>query len=152
MTGWAMGVLTDQTTGVTFYALNEDGTVTPIPPAESVGAPSTIHTAEGIAYMVVASPNAGNLDEEQTEKVISMSLPGSASLSAYQWLELNSPSGFGQASIEVTDQTFGGEPSHVISFQTLPQVGHIVYLRVGSCIQWHGLGQRPRPRGSGSAI
>jgi hypothetical protein len=138
MTGWAMGVMANQSTEVTFYALNSDGTVTPIPSVETAPAASTIRTPQGTVYRVVASPNAGNVDEEQTETVITMSLPGSASLSSDQWLEFESPSGFGQASIEVTDQTFGAEPSHVISFQTLPQVGHTVFLRVGSCIQWHG--------------
>ncbi len=138
MTGWALGVSADQSPEPTFYALNGDGTVTPIPSVEGSPAASTIRTPQGTVYRVVASPNAGNVDEEQTETVITMSLTGSASLSSYQWLEFDSPSGFGQASIEVTDQTLGAEPSHVISFQTLPQVGQTVFLRVGSCIQWHG--------------
>jgi uridine phosphorylase len=53
-------------------------------------------------------------------------------------LEFESPTGFGQATIEVTDQTMGAQPSHTITFQTLPSAGHTVFLRVGSCIQWHG--------------
>lgn len=70
--------------------------------------------------------------------LLSMSMPGSGALGAYQWLEFQSPDGFGQATIEVTDQTLGAQPSHLITFHALPQVGDTVYLRVGSCIQWHG--------------
>jgi len=65
-------------------------------------------------------------------------LPGSTSLATYQWLEFESSTGFGQVTIEVTDQTLGARLSHVISFQTLPEVGSAVYLRVRSCVQWHG--------------
>jgi hypothetical protein len=137
VTGWSLGVI-DPTSAISFYALNADGTATPLPPAEATPEASTIHTEQGTVYRVVAAPNPGYVDEIQTGTILNMSPPASTALDNYQWLEFHSSSGFGEASIEVTDQTLGGQPSHVISFQTLPSVGHTVYLRVGSCIQWHG--------------
>ena len=138
VSGWALGVVSTSSTALTFYALNANGTVSPIPSTSTGPAPSTIRTGQGTVYSVVASPDSGHVDAIQSGAVVTMSLPGSASLSTYEWLEFVSPSGFGQANIEVTDQTLGAQPSHVIGFQTLPLVGHTVYLRVGSCIQWHG--------------
>lgn len=137
VTGWSLTVVAGSSS-LSFYALNADGTVTQIPSASAGPAPSTIRTEQGEVYRVVGSPNSGHVDEIETGTVMSLTPAGSASLDTYQWLEFQSASGFGNASMEVTDQTLGAQPSHVISFQTLPWVGHAVYLRVGSCIQWHG--------------
>jgi hypothetical protein len=138
MTGWALSAVSTTEAPVTFYDLNADGTATPIA-SSIVSAPTpSIEGEGGTVYDVVDASNSGHVDVMQTGTVLKMSVPQSTTLTAYQWLEFQSPSGFGQASIQVTDHTLGTQPSHLISFQTLPGVGRTVYVRVGSCIQWHG--------------
>ena len=138
MSGFSLPVPVPPGTAVTFYALNADRTVTPLAPAGPGPLPSVVSTSSGTTYRVVSSSDAGHIDQVGRGTILDLSLPGSGSLSPYQWLEFESPTGFGQATIEVTDQTMGAQPSHTITFQTLPSAGHTVFLRVGSCIQWHG--------------
>lgn len=137
-TGWILPAPAAAGATVTFYALNADGTVTPLAQSGIGNPPATIRTVQGRAYRVVESPNPGSVDVAAPSTLMDMGVPSSKPLAAYQWLEFDSPAGFGQASIELTDQTLGAQQTHVIDFQTLPRTGHTVYLRVGSCIQWRG--------------
>lgn len=138
ITGWTLSASSGQGTAVSYFTLNADGTVTLIPGSGPSVVPSSIRTPHGRVYQVIDQANSGHVDVLQTGGLAKLVLNVSSPLSAYQWVEFQSTAGFGQATIELTDRTLGGQPSHVISFQTLPSVGHSVYLRVGSCIQWHG--------------
>jgi hypothetical protein len=138
LTGWTLPVVATPGAALGFFAMNSDGTVSPLAESGGAAVPSTIHAADGRVYLVVDRPDSGHVEQltTSTTPVLNLSIPGS--LSAYQWVEFHAPSGFGHATIQLTDQTLGTDASHVISFATLPQVGKTVYLRVGSCIQWHG--------------
>jgi hypothetical protein len=138
MTGWSLSVLTSSASALGFYAENSDGTVTALNAAGAVGVPATIRTDQGASYRVVERAGTGNVEHRTVSSPLSMEVSGPAPLTAYQWLQFHSDAGFGNATIRVTDIVDGASPSHSISFSTLPRVGHTVYLRVGSCIQWHG--------------
>lgn len=68
---------------------------------------------------------------------LTISLPPSRSWTSYQWVELSSTADLGRNTFTITDNVRAG-PSHDISFNSLPRVGGTAFLRVGSCIQWHG--------------
>ena len=138
ITGWTLSASSKQGTPLSYFSLNSDDTVTPIPGSGPSAVPATVRTPQGAVYHVIDQASSGHVDVVQTASLAKLVLERSSPLSMYQWIEFQSPTGFGDATIELTDQTLGGEPSHVISFETLPRVGHTVYLRVGSCIQWHG--------------
>jgi hypothetical protein len=96
--------------------------------------PTATEISVGVAVPTAADVPPATMATSTT--LLSLAVPGT--LTSYQWLEFSAPSGFGRATIKVTDQTLGAQASHVISFETLPRVGSTVFLRVGSCIQWHG--------------
>jgi hypothetical protein len=133
-TGWVLSVSTGVDTPIDFYALNHDGTATPLgsPHVASAGIREGAHT-----YTVVQG-GAGHIDLLGIATRMTMHVPQAAPLSDYRWIEFHSPSGFGEATVRLTDQASNPDSARMITFKTLPRVGHTVYLRVGSCIQWHG--------------
>ena len=96
--------------------------------------PTATEISDGVAVPTAADVPPATM--AASTSLLSLTVPGA--LTSYQWLEFSAPSGFGRATIQVTDQTLGAKASHVISFTTLPRVGSTVFLEVGSCIQWHG--------------
>jgi hypothetical protein len=57
--------------------------------------------------------------------------------SRFKWLELESPIPIGDANVVVTDSPLASL-THQITFTVLPRSRNRVYVRVGSCLQWHG--------------
>jgi len=87
---------------------------------------------------VVQRAGGGHVEIVDRAATEQLHLPAGRPATAYRWLEFDSASGFGVSSIAVTDQPDRADPAHIMIFQTLPRAGHAVFLRVGSCIQWHG--------------
>jgi hypothetical protein len=129
--------------GFRIYAVNVDGTVTPLstpPGVTSSGTASQVTTSDGHVHPVRISASEGSIDtasEYEATRSFTLTIPPGTDLADYQWMEMRSPSGFGRSRIELTDNLTGGA-SHVIAFNTLPRVGDSVFNRVGSCLQWHG--------------
>jgi hypothetical protein len=126
------------------YVQNTDGSVTPLPPPVGDRASNpvsrTVTTPDGIVHPVRPAASEGSIDEAtiiRDTQTFAIGVPPGTDLSSYQWIQMQSGSGFGRSRIEVTDDLPAG-PSHVIAFNTLPTVGDSVSTRVGSCLQWHG--------------
>jgi hypothetical protein len=135
------------TTGASYriYALNVDGSVTPLASASSSAAqgptPQSVTTPDGTVHAVRISPSDGHVDTTSVSKEFSLTVPAGTDLSSYDWMEVRSPTDLGSSRIQVTDSIQGG-PSHVIAWSTLPGIGTSVFTRVGSCLQWHGYSTR----------
>jgi hypothetical protein len=126
------------------YVLNADGSVTPLPPPAGDRASNpvarTVTTPDGVVHPVRQGALEGSIDSATTipaTRTFTLSVPAGTDLASYQWMEMQSGSGFGRSRIELTDNLPAGPP-HLIAFNTLPSVGDSVYTRVGSCLQWHG--------------
>jgi hypothetical protein len=129
---------------LSLYALNADGTVSPLAPTATV--PSrfvvpaqarTVTTADGHTH-TVATGRGGVVEAAfvGNQNVVALDVAPGTNLAAFHWLELSWPTGLrlGQYSvIDGLDQS----PS-VIGFRTLPRVGNHVFVQVGSCPQWRG--------------
>jgi hypothetical protein len=74
---------------------------------------------------------------EVTPKRFVIQPPPGSTWSQYRWIELDSDIGFRQGTVTITDLSEPGN-THDITFKTLPRTGNRLYVRVGSCIQWHG--------------
>jgi hypothetical protein len=136
--GWTMVLPSTALQDVVFYALNPDGTVSPLP-RDGGNAPSAVvvRGRSGQSYRVVTGRTSGHVDGVPSS-LLALSVPGTAPITGYQWLELHSDSGFNSHIILTDDATPLHDSPHNISFDSLPRAGNTVYLRVGSCIQWHG--------------
>jgi len=134
--GWALSAVAPPGRPVHFYALNADQTVTPLDEA-GTGAPSKV-TVNSRSYAVVDRAGTHNVESVNVLPMMNLSVPATTRLTDYKWLEFDSPTGFAESTIRVSDQTDWTDLTHVMAFNTLPRVGRTVYLRVGSCIQWHG--------------
>jgi hypothetical protein len=82
----------------------------------------------------------GTVDTTTTDHQLIVSPPPGASWSDYRWLEINTPTTFGQDRWAVYDDQ-SGDPGHQIIFRTLG--GSAIRVYVGSCAQWHGYGSMP---------
>jgi hypothetical protein len=128
------------------YAVNADGSVTPLPSAAG-GAqdhsplPATVTTSDGVVHPVHPMRSEGHVDgaSAKPSKIFTLTVPAGTNLSSYEWMELKAPSGLGNSRITVTDST-SATPSHSIAWNTLDSTGTTIYTRVGSCLQWHGYG------------
>jgi len=136
----------DVAKGATYriYILNADGSVTPLPPPVGDRASNpvgrSVTTSDGVVHPIRLSALEGSIDSATiipATRTFSLTLPAGTNLAAYQWMEMQSPSGFSRSRIELTDDLLAGPP-HLIAFNTLPSVGDSVFTRVGSCLQWHG--------------
>lgn len=124
------------------YVLNADGTITRLPTTKAKNGMTSTATSEvldGTYYPVRPSLGDGSVDSAVTRRATNIylvHLPSDIVLAHYEWLEMSAPR-FGRDDYVLTDQVAAGQ-SHAIGFNTLPQVGSHVFVRVGSCIQWHG--------------
>jgi hypothetical protein len=127
------------------YALEADGSVTPLPSAASNQSdspvPSTITTPDGVVHPVSLTGPVGHVDGATAtqSKIFTVAVPKGTNLSSYEWLELQASSGLGNSDVTVTDSISAGQ-SHAITWNTLASTGTTVFTRVGSCLQWHGYG------------
>jgi len=135
--------LTPGTGPVALYALNADGTVSPLAPSAGVpanlvmpGDAEVVTTSDGRTHRV-SSESQGVVDSALVggQRLLALDLPASTDLSSYHFLELSAPRGLGLGEYRIDD---GNDSSPgLISFRTLPRVGHHVFVEVGSCPQWH---------------
>jgi hypothetical protein len=121
------------------YAVNRDGTVTPIKGSPN-DAPLSTAVSMGGTYPVRLGFEAGYVDSAvgtsgtQTWQV---QLPKGMTPADYGWLEFRSSSALRNAAYTVSGPSaLGAAP---IEFQTLPRSGHRVFVEVGSCLAWHGV-------------
>jgi hypothetical protein len=63
-----------------------------------------------------------------------------AGLDAYRWVELDSATPFGEGEVTINADP-PGIPNMTIDAGTLPRAGKRLFIRVGSCSQWHGYGK-----------
>ena len=133
---------------IDLYALNADGSVTPLTPtpgsqsgAVGTSPSTTVITEGGQSHPVVMNAAIGRIDSVTTvpTDVTTIHLPSGVSTTSYHWLELNGPAAFGNTSFTLTDD-LGAPVGHTIDFNTLPRVHNHVYVGVGSCLQWQGYG------------
>lgn len=137
--GWYLSIQASTPGGVSYYSLNQDGTMSALHSTSAAPAPpKSVRDEQGGTHLVVQRPGNGGVEDMATSPEVAMAISGGEPLTNYHWLALHAPGGFGNATIRLTDQPAGTDPGHIISFQTLPRVGDTVYVRVGSCIQWHG--------------
>lgn len=61
-------------------------------------------------------------------------------LAAYKWLELKSATPFGKGEVTINADP-PGVPNMTIDAGTLARAGERLFIRVGSCSQWHGYGK-----------
>jgi hypothetical protein len=138
---------------IDLYALNADGSVTPLEPMGGSGsgvvgvAPLSAPVALAHhVYPVIANEAIGKIASEVSvpSDVSTLNLPAGVSTTHYQWLELSGSNHFKTASFTLTDQ-IGAPSGHNIEFNTLSSAGkHQVYVGVGSCLQWQGYGSASR--------
>jgi hypothetical protein len=125
------------------YALNGDGTVTPLSGQEDVTGSSQpvsdITTPDGVVHPVRNANAEGHIDAASKEEVhtYTLTIPARADLASYQWMVVGSSHPLGSSQFVVSDSLEEGA-SHAISWNTLPRAGNEVFTRVGSCLQWHG--------------
>lgn len=123
------------------YTVNSDGSVTPLTSQASNSVGSVV-TFDGTAHPIRINDSEGHIDtttRTASTEMYKLTVPAGTNLDSYQWMEMQSRSGFGHSRIEITNSLTGG-PSHIIGLSTLPSVGNSVFTRVGSCLQWHGYG------------
>jgi len=129
---------------VTLYTLNADGSVSQLTPlAAPTGTvtesgATSIATTGGAAHSVVAGV-AGDVDHVGTPPadVHRLTFAKGTTLARYGWLEVRSSRNLGSGSFTLTDDPTA-PTGHNLSFSTLPRAGKKVYVKVGSCLQWHG--------------
>jgi hypothetical protein len=121
------------------YALNVDGTLTPLAGTSGQTASASVTTPDGIVHSIRPTGGEGVMDSESeaTWRSYNVVVPQGTNLSEYQWMMLQSPRALGSSRVKITDSLVGGLP-HVIAWNTLPRTGYQVFTRVGSCLQWHG--------------
>jgi hypothetical protein len=127
---------------VTLYALNPDGTVSPLAPMATVPAKlvapagaGSVTTSDGRVHLQSAE-SGGVVDGAfvGNQRVLALDVPRGTELSDFHWLELSSRSGLGPGQYNVVD---GRDQSPgLIGFQTLPRAHGHVFVQVGSCPQW----------------
>ena len=130
---------------VALYAMNADGTVSPLVPKAAVSpalvttAPSSaVVGADGRSHPVSdASRGQVELATGGPNQITALALPAGTDLSAYHWLELSSTSRFGAGRYAIV--AGNDAAGTLVSFRTLPRAGHHLYVQVGSCPQWRGL-------------
>lgn len=90
------------------------------------------------------SPPQGELKEAVSPNLIEVSgnryvmeLPKGSTWSNFQWLELISDHALPLGTVTITD-LYGPGNTHDITFKVLRRSGNHMFVRVGSCIQWHG--------------
>jgi hypothetical protein len=137
-TGWSLAAAIPDGGQLGIYAINADGTASELTRMGTGAAPTSIQVPNGPAYRVVRRAASGYVDAFTVGSELTMQLPPAPQRTAYRWLEFDSPSGFGDGTVTIGDKLGQTDASHLITFRTLPRAGNTVYLRVGSCIQWHG--------------
>ena len=65
------------------------------------------------------------------------SIPPGTTWSSFRWIRITSTTPFGTRNVDITDDPTQSS-NHDIKFGILPRSGGTVFVRVGSCIQWHG--------------
>ena len=143
-------VMPEQLSPLQVYSLNSDNTMSPLGISTTVassvvsaGIAHSVRTSDDVLHRVTTEDVRGSVDSGGTtsELVVSLDLPSGTRLSSYQWLELRATRPLPPGSVVLTD--IPGNPSHEITFNTLPTTHTQVSVPVGSCQQWHGYRSSP---------
>jgi hypothetical protein len=146
--GFTMAIPVSRQERPELFALNADGSVSPLPPTPGAESKllgrtplTTVVTQDGVVHQVVGGGALSGIDvaTRALNTLITLHLPGNVTSTSYYWLELNGSHPLGTSSFALTDR-LGAPPGHSIEFNTLPRVGRHVYVGAGSCLQWHGYG------------
>ena len=103
-----------------------------------VGSSTTsILGTNGTPITVVGTVQTGNIDGATRAPIQlqKLSVPPAIDAASYQWLVLR---GSFRTSTYVLAESANPEPNQTITFKTLPSGFRTIYVRVGSCLQWHG--------------
>lgn len=81
---------------------------------------------------------AGHVDDisQKIQTSYRLQIPSGRSWTDFQWLAIRSVQDFGSRNISIGDGS--GQTSHTITLESLPRARNALFLRVGSCLQWHG--------------
>ena len=103
----------------------------------STSSAASILSSGGQPIAVVGAVQSGHLDTSARTPVDyqKLAFPNGTDLSQYQWLVLH---GSLRASSYVLADSINPAPNHSITFKILPTRATTIYVRVGSCLQWHG--------------
>jgi hypothetical protein len=122
------------------YAVNLDGTVTPITGPPNDAPVATTVSIGGTSYPVRLGFDAGHEDSQvgtSATQTWQVRLPKGVTPADYGWLEVRTSSALRNATY-----TLGG-PSALgaapIEFQSLSRSVHRLFVEVGSCLAWHGV-------------
>jgi hypothetical protein len=143
-------VMPEQLSPVQVYSLNSDNTMSPLGIATTVassvvspGIAQSVRTSDDAVHRIATEGARGSVETgvSSTDRVVSLQLPSGTKLASYQWLELRATRPLQSGSVVLTD--LPGNPSHEITFNTLPTTQTQVSVPVGSCQQWHGYRSSP---------
>jgi hypothetical protein len=122
-------------------AVNSDGTASPVSGHDfktPANLPSSIRLSDGETVKVVPHHDYGNIDGANVvnERVLRLHVPLRTDLSNYEWITVSTTGGSGHQQFTLSNAF--GNPTHEISWWTLPRGGSRISVEVGSCLQWHG--------------
>jgi hypothetical protein len=130
---------------VVLYVLNDDETVSPLTPGQRLtrltrSTGTTVTTPDGVVHQIDFSGRGrGSVDAitPTSEAVFRVTAPRGVPPSSYSWMRVSVPKGLDNSGFTITDQ-LSAPSSHWVQFNTLRSARNSVYVRVGSCLQWHG--------------
>jgi hypothetical protein len=128
---------------IQLYMLDDAGSAVPLPSNPSISraiispAQANSITDQGVYIPVVHAEAEGHVDgvSQSTSELRKLAIPSGLRLSDYQWLVLHGT--FGASSLLLSD-SLSPPSNQAIAFNLLPGTEKSVYVRVGSCLQWHG--------------
>ena len=131
-------------TEVQVYAMTRAGSALQFAPGPSphqnpvsTSSAASILSSNGRPIAVIGAVQDGHIDTATRTPVDyqKLTFPKGTDLSQYQWLVLH---GSLHASTYVLADSTNPVPNHSITFKILPTHATTIYVRVGSCLQWHG--------------
>ena len=124
------------------FGVSSQGVASELPGSPGATSPlAQITLGDGSAIPVRPGAVIGGVDSIIPSHQLIISPPPGTGWSDYRWLEISTPSTFGQDRWAVYDDQ-SGDPGHQVIFRTLGGTSTI-RIYVGSCAQWHGYGAMP---------
>jgi hypothetical protein len=146
--GFSLSIPASAPGAVVLYALNGDGTVSPLErrpkvPASMIGTTPAgpVTTPDGRRHPLRQGTVTGVVEDVNREaiEVLRLHLPGGFAPGRYPWLRVDSASTLRSSTVTLTDDATA-PPGHQIAFHMLERSGTHVMVGVGACLQWHGYG------------
>ena len=142
--GFSIAAAVDPATTVQIYAITPEGTAMQFVPDPALygsivaaSSATSIIASDGRPIPVVGLVQSGNIDKATRAPIQlqKLTVPPAVDAASYSWLVLR---GSFRTSTYVLADSTNPEPDQTITFKTLPSGFRTIYVRVGSCLQWHG--------------